>query len=227
MRLIVPIKRFDVAKQRLRKAFAPAQRQALARAMARHVLTEISGVPGLESVTVATSEAEMAALARHLGFSILPDADDGRGFNATVERAIRVVAGAADCEVGVVSADLPLFSSSSLSAMLRAHRDGEGHQVSLVADRYGEGTNALMLRPGSVIGPSYGERSALRHAEAARQANVAFARHDFTSLSLDLDHPDDVEPILEAASTIGAAHRPAVDMLAEWTAIKTIGEAVT
>ena len=53
---VVPVKRFDQAKQRLSGVLDSAARAALAAAMLSDVLEQLSGTAGLASVLVVTSD---------------------------------------------------------------------------------------------------------------------------------------------------------------------------
>jgi len=61
---VVPIKRFDAAKQRLSEALTPADRGLLAAAMAADVLEQLASSELIDRVIVVSGEPEVAALMR-------------------------------------------------------------------------------------------------------------------------------------------------------------------
>jgi 2-phospho-L-lactate guanylyltransferase (CobY/MobA/RfbA family) len=75
---VVPVKRFDQAKQRLSGLLDGAGRAALAAAMLGDVLEQLSRTAGLAGVLVVTSDAEASAIAKGFGAVVLTDpADSG------------------------------------------------------------------------------------------------------------------------------------------------------
>ena len=91
---------------------------------------------------------------------------------------------------------------------LLGRRDEPPHVV-IVPDRHGSGTNALLLAPPSVVGPSFGAGSFARHAAQARAAGATVKVSDLPSLGLDVDTPDDLAALraaLDAAARPRAAH---------------------
>ena len=68
----------------------------------------------------------------------------------------------------LVPGDTPLLDSDELTGMLDRAEAG-GTSATIVPDRHGEGTNALLLSPPTAIEPSFGPGSLARHL-AARAA---------------------------------------------------------
>ena len=70
-----------------------------------------------------------------------------------------------------------------------ARRAGPGRR-SIVPDRHGTGTNALLLDPPDAIAPAFGPGCCARHAAAPRAAGVRVGgRVELPSLALDVDTP--------------------------------------
>ena len=72
------------------------------------------------------------------------------------------------------------------------------HGVVLVTDRHATGTNALGLRPPSIIPFAFGPGSRKPHRAAADRAGATYVELD-GPLGLDLDTPDDLL-LVEAAA---------------------------
>ncbi len=70
--------------------------------------------------------------------------------------------------------------------------------MTVVPDRHGTGTNALLLSPPDAIGPAFGPDSCARHADRARRLGHELAVERLDSLALDLDTPDDLAAMAEA-----------------------------
>ena len=101
---------------------------------------------------------------------------------------MRAKALGAEC-VALLPGDCPLLDPAELDAALERMRTG---WVTVVPDRHGTGTNALVLSPPDAIRPGFGPDSCGRHVEAAKAAGVPFGVENLASLALDLDTPADI-----------------------------------
>ena len=81
-------------------------------------------------------------------------------------------------------------------------------RVTIVPDRHGTGTNALVLTPPGAIAPSFGPGSRARHEAAAEAAGAEWRIAEPPSLTLDVDTADDLAVLRAAldARTGGAAY---------------------
>jgi 2-phospho-L-lactate guanylyltransferase len=191
---ILPVKRFGDAKQRLLTALDRPQRAALVKAMLTDVLAAATAAEGVERVIVVTSEgrAERIAL-RHAQCTtteveVLEEPADRGHPEAATLGIVRAKALGAEC-VALLPADCPLLDADELDAALeRMHRG----RVSVVPDRHGTGTNALLMAPADAIGPAFGPGSCNRHSDRAERAGHEVAVEQLDSLALDVDTPDDL-----------------------------------
>lgn len=185
---ILPVKRFDAAKQRLAGGIDEARRRELAGAMVADVLEAIGNARTVERIVVVTGDPIAQELAAAAGAEVVPDPEDAGHVQAAqagiaraeVEGAERVVLLAGDC---------PLLDPRELDRLLTGV---PGRYVGIVPDRHGTGTNALVLSPPDAIVPAFGEGSRDRHVEAAREAEIPFGVEELPSMELDLDTPADV-----------------------------------
>jgi len=192
---ILPVKRFDAAKQRLGSALSASARRALVRAMVHDVLDALDRVRGIRRIVVVTAEEPVRALAAARGDVVVDDpVQAGQSEAATLGIA---AAQRREAErVLLVPGDCPALWPQEVDAMLRRH-DGEPGVV-VVPDRHGVGTNALLLAPPDAITPAFGEGSRRRHLREALAAGFTPAVEPLVSLGLDVDTPDDLAA-LEAA----------------------------
>jgi 2-phospho-L-lactate/phosphoenolpyruvate guanylyltransferase len=189
---ILPVKSFGAAKQRLAPALSPGARQALAQAMFADVLSSLRGVPGLDSLVVVTADAVADAAARGQGVPVLRDtAQSGQSAAASIGISFAL---AEDFErVLLVPGDTPLLDPRELAELLALSRP-----VSIVPDRHGTGTNALVLAPPDAIWPSFGPGSLERHVAAAEAAGVSYGVEEVPTLMLDVDTGSDLTALIEA-----------------------------
>ena len=185
---VLPVKRFDAAKQRLAAGIDEERRRELAGAMLADVLEAIGEARAIERLIVVTGEPLAQELAAEAGAEVVPDPEDAGHVEAAqagiaraeVEGAERVILLAGDC---------PLLDPRELDRLLTGV---PGRYVGIVPDRHGSGTNALLLSPPDAIVPAFGEGSRDRHVEAARRAEIPFGIEELPSIELDLDTPADV-----------------------------------
>jgi 2-phospho-L-lactate guanylyltransferase len=187
---ILPVKNFDLAKQRLADEIPPGVRRALAQAMCADVLLALRRASRVDAIVVVSGELDATAIAAGHGIEVVDDPEDagqsaaaGRGIARALERGIdRVV---------LVPGDTPALDPAELDALLDRTAQG-GRSVVIVPDRHGTGTNGLVLSPPDVIEPAFGEGSFERHRRRAEEAGVEPVVEELTSLGLDVDTPDDL-----------------------------------
>jgi 2-phospho-L-lactate guanylyltransferase len=189
---ILPIKRFELAKQRLSERFTPAQREAIAEAMIGDVLGALVTSRRLAGVLVVTNEPAAVSIAERLGADVEPDIREGGQSAAAASGVASALHGGYE-RVLLVPGDCPGLDRDELDELLDDH---EGVAVVIVPDRHGTGTNALLLAPPGVISPAFGPGSFERHCELARAAGVEFAVARPETLLLDIDTPADLAALL-------------------------------
>jgi 2-phospho-L-lactate/phosphoenolpyruvate guanylyltransferase len=203
---ILPVKSFGGAKQRLAPALGSGSRQALAQAMFLDVLTSLRRVAGLDSVAVITSDPVAEEAARGERVRLLPDTEQA-GQSAAALIGIRDALARGFERVILVPGDTPLIDPAEVAGLLARRRP-----VSIVPDRHGTGTNALVLTPPDAIEPSFGPGSRERHVAAAEAAGLPHAVEEVPTLMLDVDTREDLDALAaelagrrgQAPSTRGA-----------------------
>jgi len=203
---VLPVKRFALAKTRLSEMLADGSRRRLAEAMVADVLEALLACPLLDGVVVVTNEGVVAALADAAGATVLPDAgESGQSAAVTVGIAHAVATGRE--RVLLVPGDCPALDGDTLRALLDGGTPAPA--VTIVADRHGTGTNALVLTPPDVIEPGFGPGSFARHRARAAAAGAAWHSAALPALLLDIDTPEDLAT-LAAALPAGASRTRSV-----------------
>lgn len=203
--VIIPVKSFPRAKERLSSHLDPATRRRLARGLADRVVAAVAGHP----VFVACDDPEVAdwAVTRHC--RVLWGA--GLGLNGAIDAAVSAVADAGHRRALICHADLA--RPDALGALLDADTGADGDadgvtdtrgSVVIVPDRRGDGTNALIRPTARGLASAYGPGSFVRHLDAARRAGHAVTVRIDHRLALDVDTWADIcHPLV----------RPVVDRL--------------
>jgi 2-phospho-L-lactate guanylyltransferase len=185
---VLPVKRFDAAKQRLSAGIDGERRRRLVAAMVADVLEAIGEARTIDRVIVVSGDPIAQELAAEVGAEVVPDPADGGHIEAALAGIARAQAGGAE-RVVLLAGDCPLLEPRELDRLLTGVPE---RYVAVVPDRHGAGTNALLLSPPDAIAPSFGEGSCARHVAAAREAGIPFGVEELASLGLDLDTPADV-----------------------------------
>jgi 2-phospho-L-lactate guanylyltransferase len=202
---VVPIKRFDAAKQRLSDALAPGDRARLAAAMAADVLEVLTACEAIERTIVVSGEPEVAALAARAGVEIVDDPDDAGHSEAALIGVAAAESAGAKC-VALLPGDCPLLDAAELERALEAQ--GEGPCVGVIPDRHGAGTNGLLLSPPGAIVPAFGPGSRERHLALAAEAGAEARIAEVPSMGLDLDTGEDLAELHARVAAAGHATAP-------------------
>ncbi|MFI5281500.1 MAG: 2-phospho-L-lactate guanylyltransferase [Candidatus Dormibacterales bacterium] len=192
--MIVLIKDFGTAKQRLTPALDPRSRRALALKNARLALAAASAG---DHVLAVAGGVEAASAARASGAEVLVEPRQ-EGQNVAARRGIDHALAAGAEAVLVLSSDLPLVTPDSVRELLSvAARSSEPVAVAVPAVGRG-GTNALYLRPPAALGLHFGDDSLAGFRHEAESRGVGFVIHHSDAMALDLDEPDDLDRLRHA-----------------------------
>ncbi len=187
--LIVPVKDFGRAKQRLAAALSPDARRGLVEAMFADVMGAVCAAGLVGQTTVVTAEPAIADLARQFGVRVLPE-PEGEGVNEIVDRAVAELGFSEDEAVLILAADIPLVTADEVLTLLAAAPDGPG--VVIGRNLEGEGTNALLRRPPLAVPAGFGPGSFGRYLAAAMARNLPVRVLDLPGVALDIDTPQDL-----------------------------------
>jgi 2-phospho-L-lactate/phosphoenolpyruvate guanylyltransferase len=212
---VLPVKRFADAKARLGDELSGGTRRALTEAMVTDVLMALRRTGAVHEVLVVTSEPAAEAIGRGYGAKIVhDDAEAGQSPASRIGIARAIETGAT--RVLLVPGDCPALDPAELGALLERPLEPG---LTIVPDRHGSGTNALLLTPPDVIEPAFGPASRERHEQAAIAAGISWSVEEVPTLALDVDTADDLEALRRAlaARRGGAAHtRGMLSRLAGW-----------
>jgi 2-phospho-L-lactate guanylyltransferase len=191
---IIPIKRFERGKTRLRSELAESARSDLVRRMFEHVLDAALSCPELHGTLVATDGPEVAELAASRGARVLLDPVAGPlGLADVVDAALAHARALGADSALVLMADLPRIEARDVSALAAAL---EAHDVVLAPDARGEHTNALALRLDRGLRSAFGDPASLKlHEARARALGLRVQRLDNPRLAFDVDLPGDLDAV--------------------------------
>lgn len=157
----------------------------------------------ISDIIVAAGGPAAFALASELGVSSIPDAPGPTDLDAVLSAVVRTLPHGVD--VLVVAADLPRLTTADVDAVLHT-------EASVVcAPTHGNGTAALLRRPGDRISTAYGADSARRHRTLAARAGVGFEQVVRDGFLHDVDTIDDVVAL--RCAKVGSATARALELL--------------
>ncbi len=160
--VVVPIKSFTEAKQRLSSTLEHVQRAELAASMAKHVLSQLTD----QHVVVVGNDEEVRALAISCGAGVLDDV--GGGLNRALEAALSHLRADGVRRATIVHADLP--QATPLSNIMNPLHLG-GRDVLLIPDKRADGTNVLSIPLTEPFALSYGIGSCRKHLQETSRSN--------------------------------------------------------
>jgi 2-phospho-L-lactate guanylyltransferase len=192
--VVVLVKDFDSAKQRLGPALDPASRRALARRNAERAMR--AAAAGEQRLVVAGS-AEVAGMATRLGAQAVVEPRQ-EGQNVAAKRGIAYAIEGGAGAVVLLSSDLPLVTARSVRELLKVGAQIKTPAVVAVPAVGRGGTNALYLRPPDAIALHFGADSLESLRREAETRGVNFVIHRSEAMALDLDEPDDLARVRRA-----------------------------
>jgi len=200
---VLPVKRFDDAKQRLGETMRSGTRRALAEAMLTDVLTALRRSHRVDLTVVVTREHGADALARAHDARTIRDPDEP-GHNPAAREGVRWAMEQGARRVILVPGDCPALDPTEVDDLLLAHPHSEA-RVTIVPDRHGTGTNGLLLTPPDAIAPAFGPGSFQRHRELVLAAGARLQIERPASLLLDIDTGDDLAALRDRLDATSAA----------------------
>lgn len=202
--VVVLVKDFDDAKQRLRPALRPDETRRLARDNAGLALA--AARVGDQVVAVCGSEAA-AELARDAGAEVVLEARPS-GQNPAARLGIEHACRRGAEAVLLLSSDLPLVNRRAVGGMLASARRLDPPAVVAAPATGRGGTNALYLCPPRVVDLHFGEDSLVEFERDAVSRGVQFQLYQSPQLALDLDEPTDLDELRTLAGMNAAAGGP-------------------
>ena len=186
---ILPVKRFDSAKQRLGEALGSGSRAALAAAMFADVLSALERSEMLHAIVVVSGEPEVADIVAGRDVILIDDTTEKGQSNAARAGLARATALGLD-RAALVPSDCPLLDPAELEELFV--RAAGGADVVIVPDRHGTGTNALVVDPSGPFEPQFGPGSCQRHVDQAESRGMRCSIERPPSLTIDVDTGDDL-----------------------------------
>lgn len=201
MWVVVPVKQFHLAKQRLSTVLSSDERAYLAKMLLHDVLQSITNSPKVTQTVIVSRDPAAAEIAHAFGCQYLEEEQADLSLAVSQGAALAKSAGATS--FAMVPGDVPRVSAEEITALLSNAPRLSG--VTIAADRHGTGTNGLVVRPINLMPFSFGEGSFQKHRKTAERLGVSVQQMQLAGLSLDIDTPNDLISLLELAGDTASA----------------------
>lgn len=189
--VLLPVKEFGSAKQRLAPALDGPARAGLARAMLTDVLCALGRTRVPERIVVFTASDEVRDMVEPLGFqTIMEKSVDGH--SAAVNQLIDEFSPTSS-QILAIAGDLPKLSPTEIDFALSAASE----PVTLIPSRDWTGTNGVLFISPARIAMEYGEGSFRRHLSKVSAAGLRSDVMDLPGFAFDIDTPEDLQTFME------------------------------
>ena len=189
---VVPLKNLKLAKSRLSNILAEGERQELVLAMFDDVLVSLRASHFIDEIFLVAdkyfdpvADVQMITEIKNRGYdeAIIEALKDSR-----VNQAQAML---------ILPADLPLVSRDELDTLIR---DQENGSIRIAGARDQDGTNALVMKPPSLLATSFGVGSFERHKKFAKALSVKIEEVNLPGLSFDVDTEKDLIDFVQTKS---------------------------
>ncbi len=189
--VLLPVKDFKDAKQRLLPALDASARAGLARAMLADVLNALARARRAERVVVFTASHDVMQLASPFGFDVVFEKHVD-GHSAAVNQMVEELSGCCS-RILSIAGDLPMLTPPEIDFALEAASE----PVTLIPSRDWTGTNGVLFIPPARIAMEYGEGSLRRHLSKVSAAGLRSDVMNLPGMAFDIDTPADLQAFLD------------------------------
>jgi len=197
---IIPVKRLEEAKSSFDKILSSESRKELVLTMLTDMLKAVLGSPSISGTAVVSNDGDVLDFAGKNGAVGVAEKD--LGLNGALKLAISHVESLGATSALVLPGDLPLLKSSDVEnivAMASAKRDV------VIAPSKANGTNALLLKPPSIMELKFGGESFPLHLAESMRVGVKPRVYRAETVAFDVDEPEDLPKV--AALGLGTKTR--------------------
>ena len=193
--VLLPVKGFSDAKQRLASAYDADMRAGLACAMLTDVLRALSLARTPDRIVVFTASEQVTQIARSFSFDVVSERSV-EGHSAAVNRMVADLS-ATSSRLLSIAGDLPKLVPGEIDFVLDVASD----PVTLIPSRDWTGTNGVLFIPPGRITMEYGPASFRRHLSKAAAAGLPADVLDVPGIAFDIDTPEDLQAFVDDPRT--------------------------
>jgi 2-phospho-L-lactate guanylyltransferase len=188
--VLLPVKDFRNAKQRLASALDAATRADLARAMLSDVLDALSRATIPDWVVIFTASDEVSRMAWSFGFDVVIESSVS-GHSDAVNLMVAELS-PNSTQILSIAGDLPKLRPEEIDFVMTAASE----PITVLPSRDGTGTNGILFIPPARIMMEYGESSFRRHMSKASAAGSRAEVLNVPGIAFDVDTPEDLQAFM-------------------------------
>lgn len=189
MWLVIPVKDFAGAKQRLSGCLSPGERAELYQAMLEDVLECAGQIKTLDEIVLVTRDPMAMKLAGESGARVLREPAN-RSHTEAVRFAVDQLLKDGVGTMLTLPGDVPLVTTAEVNALIDAHAGAAAFTIAPSHDC--KGSNAVMCTPPDIIPLEFGPDSYYPHLEQVRRIGIEPDVVSLPGIALDIDTPDDL-----------------------------------
>ena len=175
----IPIKNFEISKERLSNILSSSERSNLAKRMARHTVNTLVDSDICDSIFIVTNDKELMFDEAKSFYTSSP-------LNSALNEAIR--SHNKNEIILIMHADLPRINELDLHLLKNKFSN---QKVSIVSDLLKNGTNCLMYEASQNFELKFGLNSYNLFTEEFKKNNISFQDINLSTLQDDLDSEED------------------------------------
>lgn len=201
MWVLLPLKDFVKAKQRLSTCLSVTERRCLFQAMVEDVLDVLVTVGEIDRIILLSDDPTAHLLARNYQLECWSERELGQGLNPVLEGAVSRIQREHPAveRVMIVHGDLPLINRAELRAMIIAQHRAAVPAMAIATDACGEGSNVMIMPLKHRVALQYGPLSLQAHQGLAAQLGLACIVQRSNFLAKDIDTQEDILDLIASA----------------------------
>lgn len=187
--IVIPMKDPTQSKQRLLSVLKHSERQSLAMMLFEHTLAFLREHFANIDVLVVTPSKNIATLSHSYAANSLIETSN-QGLNHALEQAAQWCIKQRYRSQLILPADIVNLDLQELQQLINSPKQQPSVTICPASD---QGTNALLTSPPNIIPFCYGQRSSIKHQQAAAAKGISATMIELKQLAFDLDTPSDYQ----------------------------------
>lgn len=198
MWIVIPVKRFALAKNRLNTVLTSAERESLAQVMLNDVIRAVANARLVSGILLVSNEMRAKYIVERVGGLFLKSIESG--VSIAFKQASDWLLRHGQRTAFMIPSDIPTIESSEVDSLIAAHSAGKS--VTIIPDRHYGGTNGLIVSPPDIINYHFGSNSFSLHINAAEEVGIKPTVKISQGVTLDIDSQPDLYRLLTAEQSI-------------------------
>ena len=198
MWIVIPVKRFALAKNRLNTVLTSAERESLAQVMLNDVIRAVANARLVSGILLVSNEMRAKYIVERAGGLFLKSIESG--VSIAFKQASDWLLRHGQRTAFMIPSDIPTIESSEVDSLIAAH--SAGTSVTIIPDRHYGGTNGLIVSPPDIINYHFGSNSFSLHINAAEEVGIKPTVKISQGVALDIDSQPDLYRLLTAEQSI-------------------------